>query len=183
MSWTSDASCAATRVRRFLAATVRANNSFHPSVGFDLSPTRVPAGRWPPVVATTRSHWRRLCARLRDMSEHTPMVRCRLGFATCAIFALALLSASRADAKQPSASGIKGQSTGSFQFVDPGSNHPITVWFCRPPTLTSDTRIVFVMHGSESQTARQACSLATPHLETLNAIVLAPQFAEGCLSR
>jgi predicted esterase len=112
------------------------------------------------------------------MSERTPMVRCRLGFATCAIFALALLSASRADAKQPSASGIKGQSTGSFQFVDPGSNHPITVWFCRPPTLTSDTRIVFVMHGSESQTARQACSLATPHLETLNAIVLAPQFAE-----
>jgi hypothetical protein len=34
------------------------------------------------------------------------------------------------------------------------------------------------MHGSESQTARQACDLASPYIEPLNAIVLAPQFAE-----
>ena len=34
------------------------------------------------------------------------------------------------------------------------------------------------MHGSESQTARQACDFASPCIEPLNAIVLAPQFAE-----
>ena len=34
------------------------------------------------------------------------------------------------------------------------------------------------MHGSDSQTARQACGLASPYIEPLNAIVLAPQFAE-----
>ena len=44
--------------------------------------------------------------------------------------------------------------------------------------MAPDTRIVFVMHGSESQTARQACDLASPYIEPLNAIVLAPQFAE-----
>lgn len=112
------------------------------------------------------------------MSERMPMLICRLSVVTCAMIALGLLSASRADARQPSVSVIKGQATGSFQFVDPGSNHPITVWFCRPPALTSDTGIVFVMHGSESRTALQVCGLAAPYLETLNAIVLAPQFAE-----
>ena len=89
------------------------------------------------------------------------------------------LAASRADARQPNAaSEIRRQVTGSFRFVDPGSTLPITVWFCRTPTVASDARIVFVMHGSESQTARQACDLASPYLEPLNAIVLAPQFAE-----
>jgi len=92
---------------------------------------------------------------------------------------LILLSVGRADAGQTSsASEIRRQVTGSFRFVDPGSNHPITVWFCRPLTIASDTRIVFVMHGSESQTARQACDLASPFVQALNAIVLAPQFAE-----
>ena len=101
--------------------------------------------------------------------------------ATLAAVALILLSASRAHANAGQtnpASEIRRQVAGSFRFVDPGSNHPITVWFSRPPTIASDTRIVFVMHGSESQTARQACDLASPYLQTLNAIVLAPQFAE-----
>jgi len=44
--------------------------------------------------------------------------------------------------------------------------------------VRSDARIVFVMHGGESQTARQACDLASPYIQPLNAIVLAPQFAE-----
>jgi hypothetical protein len=34
------------------------------------------------------------------------------------------------------------------------------------------------MHGSESQTARQACQIASPDIQRLNALVLAPQFAE-----
>ena len=34
------------------------------------------------------------------------------------------------------------------------------------------------MHGSDSQTARQACDLASPYIEPFKAIVLAPQFAE-----
>ena len=86
---------------------------------------------------------------------------------------------SHADAGQPNAaSEIRRQVAGTFRFVDPGSNHPIAVWFCRPSAIAPDTRIVFVMHGSESQTARQACDLASPYIEPLNAIVLAPQFAE-----
>jgi hypothetical protein len=104
---------------------------------------------------------------------------CSLLAVTLATSALVLLSATRADAEQSiAASQIRRQVSGSFRFVDPGSNHPITVWFCRPRTMTSDTRLVFVMHGSESQTARQACDLASPYIQTLNAIVLAPQFAE-----
>jgi len=73
---------------------------------------------------------------------------------------------------------IKRQGSGSFVFTDPGSHHPITVWFCRTPSLTADTRIVFVMHGGESQTARQACQIASPDIQALNALVLAPQFSE-----
>ena len=76
------------------------------------------------------------------------------------------------------ASDIARQTSGSFVFTDPGSHHPITVWFCRPPSLGADTRIVFVMHGSESQTARQACDIASSDVQVLNAIVLAPQFSE-----
>jgi len=99
--------------------------------------------------------------------------------ATFAGSALLLLAAGPADPQQPNpASAIGRQVTGSFRFVDPGSNHPLTVWFCRTSTATPDTRIVFVMHGGESQTARQACDLAAPYIEPLNAIVLAPQFAE-----
>ena len=93
--------------------------------------------------------------------------------------ALALVSANPADAGQSNpASEIRRQVSGSFRFVDVGSNHPIVVWFCRPLAIAADTRIVFVMHGSESETARQACNLALPYIEPLNAVVLAPQFAE-----
>src|SRR6185503_20250727 len=44
--------------------------------------------------------------------------------------------------------------------------------------MAADTRVVFVMHGNESQTARQACDIAAPKLEALKALVLAPQFSE-----
>ena len=98
--------------------------------------------------------------------------------ATFAASALSLLTATSADAQPNPASKIRRQVTGSFRFVDPGSQHPITVWFCRTSTVAPDTRIVFVMHGSDSQTARQACDLASPYIEPFNAIVLAPQFAE-----
>jgi hypothetical protein len=92
---------------------------------------------------------------------------------------LALVSANPVEAGQSHpASEIRREVSGSFRFVDAGSNHPIVVWFCRPPTMAADTRIVFVMHGSESETARQACSLASPFIEPFNAVVLAPQFAE-----
>jgi hypothetical protein len=77
-----------------------------------------------------------------------------------------------------SASDVKDLAKGSFLFLDPASNRPITVWFCRPSSITPDTRIVLVMHGSESETARQACEIASPYLQSLNAIVLAPQFSE-----
>jgi len=94
-------------------------------------------------------------------------------------FALVVI-ADRIAAAQPgvAASAITGQTSGSFLFKDPGSHHPITVWFCRPPSLSTDVRIVFVMHGSESRTARQACDIASSDVQALNAIVLAPQFSE-----
>ena len=99
--------------------------------------------------------------------------------ACLAVSMLALLSANPVNAGQSNtASEIRRQVSGSFRFVDPGSNHPIVVWFCRPLTIAPDAGIVFVMHGSESQTARQACDLASPYIEPLNAVILAPQFAE-----
>ena len=99
--------------------------------------------------------------------------------AALSVGALVSLSARLPDGRQEKpASAITRHSSGSFRFVDGGTNNPITVWFCRTPTITPDTRVVFVMHGSESQTARQACDIATPYVPTHNAIVLAPQFAE-----
>jgi poly(3-hydroxybutyrate) depolymerase len=96
-----------------------------------------------------------------------------------ALGALGLASARRADPSQTDApSEITRRAAGSFRFTDPGTTHPITVWFCRPSTIAPDTRVVFVMHGSESKTARQACEIALPYVQTHNAIVIAPQFAE-----
>lgn len=87
--------------------------------------------------------------------------------------------ATRSDAGQAvSASDIRNKASGSFLFSDRGTDHPMRVWFCRPSSITADTRVVFVMHGSESQTARQACEIASPYLQPLDAVVLAPQFSE-----
>ena len=80
--------------------------------------------------------------------------------------------------QQGSASEITRQINSSFGFVDPGTNRPITVWFCRTAKIASDTRVVFVMPGGESETARQACGIAAPYVQSHNAILLAPQFAE-----
>ena len=85
----------------------------------------------------------------------------------------------QADGRQEnSASAARHQASGQFRFVDPGTNHPIIVWFCRTQSIGADTRIVFVMHGSESQTARQACDIASPYIQAHKVLVLAPQFAE-----
>ena len=93
--------------------------------------------------------------------------------------AIVLVSCVQVSAQQPATvSEITSRTTGTFVFNDPGSHHPITVWFCRPSSITADTRIVFVMHGSESKTASQACDIAAPEVEGLNAIVLAPEFSE-----
>jgi predicted esterase len=95
------------------------------------------------------------------------------------ISVLTLASARPAEALQANGpSEITRSAAGSFRFIDPGTNHPITVWFCRPAKIAPDARVVFVMHGSESKTARQACEIAVPYVQTHNAIVLAPQFAE-----
>jgi poly(3-hydroxybutyrate) depolymerase len=103
------------------------------------------------------------------------------GLTTPRLLALALVigSANPVAAGQAGvASAVAHQTSGSFVFADPESDRPITVWFCRPPALGADTRIVFVMHGSESKTARQACDIASSDIQVLNAIVLAPQFSE-----
>lgn len=116
---------------------------------------------------------------LRSMPDLRRVHGRSLAVAVLAATALMLWAPHRVDAEQTkSVSELRRQATGSFRFVDPGSSLPITVWFCRPPAITADSRIVFVMHGSDSQTARQACDLASPLLQELDAIVLAPQFAE-----
>ena len=108
--------------------------------------------------------------------------RTRMGSLITATFTavvLSLLATRPADAQQPNpASVTRRQAAGSFRCVDPGSNRPITAWFCRTSTTEPDTRIVFIMHGSDAQTARRACDLASPYIDPLKAIVLAPQFAE-----
>jgi len=99
--------------------------------------------------------------------------------AAIALGALGPPPGSTLDARQQNgASGIRRETRGSFRFVDPGTNHPITVWFCRSLVVAAQTRVVFIMHGSESQTARQACDIASPYIQAHKAIVLAPQFAE-----
>jgi proline iminopeptidase len=101
-------------------------------------------------------------------------VAARLSLSLLIVLAAVRLSPGQAN----DARAIARQTSGSFVFTDPASQHPITVWFCRPPLLATDSRVVFVMHGSESQTARQACDIASPKLDALNALVLAPQFSE-----
>jgi hypothetical protein len=99
--------------------------------------------------------------------------------ATVAAGAVELLPALAADAGQSAPTAeLQRRITGNFQFLDSSSRHPITVWFCRPRVIGPHTRIVFVMHGSESRTAQQACDLASLYVQSLNALVLAPQFSE-----
>jgi pimeloyl-ACP methyl ester carboxylesterase len=97
---------------------------------------------------------------------------------SCCVIALMLPSATADARQQHSASVVSRLASGQFRFIDPGTNHPIIVWFCRAAPVTFDTRIVFVMHGGESQTARQACDIASPYVQAHKVIVLAPQFAE-----
>jgi pimeloyl-ACP methyl ester carboxylesterase len=98
--------------------------------------------------------------------------------ASCCVIAL-IDPPATADARQQNSASVASRlPSGQFRFVDPGTNHPIIVWFCRAAPIRSDTRVVFVMHGGESQTARQACVIASPYVQTHKVIVLAPQFAE-----
>ena len=102
----------------------------------------------------------------------------RIGVRPLALVAVVAAAVRFSAAQTGELEAIRRQTSGSFVFTDPGSRHPITVWFCRTPALAPDTRIVFVMHGGESQTARQACDIASPELQTSNTLVLAPQFSE-----
>ena len=112
-------------------------------------------------VADREFHQRSAGAQLRDTSERTGAHE----------LSLVATSARRAEPELPSSH------SGSFRFVDAGhiTNHRLVLSTAR---AHATTRIVFVMHGSESQTARQACDLASAHVQTLDAIVLAPQFSE-----
>ena len=56
------------------------------------------------------------------------------------VLALVIVSGVRVAAGQPGvASDITRQPSGTFVFTDPGSRHPITVWFCRPPSLAANS--------------------------------------------
>ncbi len=81
-------------------------------------------------------------------------------------------------AQAPIGPGAFAKPTGSFTFTDilGEPNRPITVWFCRPEVINTDTRVVFLMHGSNPETARQACVIAAPFVREKNVVVVAPQF-------
>jgi len=71
--------------------------------------------------------------------------------------------------------------SGNFTFTDVRGNpsRPIVVWYCRSEFIDTDTNLVFVMHGSESRTAREVCELAAPYVRAHNVLVIAPQFSEA----
>jgi len=90
-----------------------------------------------------------------------------------------LMQASSLAFTQPTVGAMQLEKpTGVFEFRDAAvRGGTMTVRYCRPPTLHRNTRVIFVMHGSDPKTVEQACGLAEPYVTRLDAIVVAPQFA------
>lgn len=86
---------------------------------------------------------------------------------------MAILAQEAIDPKILSASN----GTFSFKTVRDGLTQPMIVWYCRPSKLDADTRVIFVMHGSNPDTVEQVCKIANPYTDKLGAIIVAPKFA------
>jgi len=68
--------------------------------------------------------------------------------------------------------------SGRFEYRVQAARGPLVVWYCRPPTVGPDTRITFLMHGGDPETARQACDLAREHVRAHDVLLLAPEFSK-----
>ena len=96
------------------------------------------------------------------------------------LFVMLLLSAPWAWAA--SAGGQAHNSTsgltagaGQYQFQDPATDHPVTVYYYKPNGYTADTPIVFVLHGLRRNAAEYRDSWAG-YAEQNNLMVLVPLF-------
>jgi poly(3-hydroxybutyrate) depolymerase len=49
--------------------------------------------------------------------------------------------------------------SGRFEFKLDAAPVPLAIWYCRPSTVGPDTRVIFVMHGGNPETASQACDI------------------------
>ena len=69
--------------------------------------------------------------------------------------------------------------TGSFVLETTVANPapPVTVWYHRPASIASTTRVVFLMHGS-SRTGREARDIGASQAQKHGFILLAPEFSE-----
>jgi len=92
--------------------------------------------------------------------------------------ALAALVSPRAEAQARIDAELLREASGQFEFRNDPGRQPMTVWYCRPATLGPDTRVVFLMHGGDPQTARQACTVAGEYPRAHDVLILAPQFSE-----
>jgi hypothetical protein len=64
-----------------------------------------------------------------------------------------------------------------FNYLGGDVSYRLTIFYCRPNRLEAITRIIFVMHGSEPETAKQVCQIAGSYSEKFGAVIVAPQFA------
>ena len=74
------------------------------------------------------------------------------------------------------------EASGRFELKVDAVARPLTVWYCRPPTVGPDTRVIFVMHGGSPETARHACEIGGEHVRAHSALLLAPEFLQSTYS-
>lgn len=67
--------------------------------------------------------------------------------------------------------------SGRFEFKVDAAPRPLPVWYCRPPAVGPETRLIFLMHGGNPDTARQACDLGGGFARANNALILVPEFS------
>jgi poly(3-hydroxybutyrate) depolymerase len=77
-------------------------------------------------------------------------------------------------AGQPTESKAFEHVRGSFEFDDKGAP-PVRVWYYRPAEVTSDARVLFLMHGG-SRTGEEARNVGAPFAEAHGLVLLVPEF-------
>jgi poly(3-hydroxybutyrate) depolymerase len=93
------------------------------------------------------------------------------------LMSASLLLGSEAMAQEKIHASLLGAPSGRFEFRVDAAPRPLAIWYCRPQAVGPDTRIVFLMHGGNPQTVRQACDLGGEFARAHNALLLAPEFS------
>lgn len=65
-----------------------------------------------------------------------------------------------------------------FRFSQQGASKPITIWTYRPKTFSSESKILFIMHGMERQ-PRRYLDPWFAHAERVRSLLLAPEFSSA----